>query len=151
MSLSPIMALDYGRKRVGLAISDRMRLVARPLGTYAQEEALRVLLEQVRREAVAVLVVGWPLDMRGQPQEMAREVAAYMRRIKHLAPELELVRWDERLSTVRAQQMLREGGVKRKNRQNKARLDQAAAALLLQEYLDFLRLCPQQDGTSSSP
>jgi putative Holliday junction resolvase len=142
--MKPVAALDYGRKRVGLAISDRLGLLARPVGTYTQEEAIRVLEHLVHQEGIEVLVVGWPLDMEGWVGEAAREVEAYMRRIERRLPGLRLIRWDERFSTVQAQQLLRLSGLPRRARQDKGRLDRAAAALILQEYLDAQRLCPDR-------
>mgnify|MGYP001130183409 CR=1 FL=1 len=130
-----IVAIDYGRKRVGLAVSDPLRVLAQPYGTYPPEEALRVLKALHDREGIATLVVGWPLTAQGTAGEATAEVARFIRRLERLLPGVPIVRWDERYTSVLARVHLREVGGTRKKRRDRSRVDQMAAALLLQEYL----------------
>ncbi|CAM3315692.1 Holliday junction resolvase RuvX [Rhodothermus bifroesti] len=130
-----IVAVDYGRKRVGLAVSDPLRLFAQPYGTYPPEEALRVLQALHDREGIATLVIGWPLTAQGTEGEATAEVARFIRRLERLLPDVPIVRWDERYTSELARVRLREVGSSGKKRRDRGRIDQMAAALLLQEYL----------------
>ncbi|HXH27710.1 MAG TPA: Holliday junction resolvase RuvX [Candidatus Polarisedimenticolia bacterium] len=131
-----VMALDWGRKRIGIALSDPLGLSARPLMTLARsswESDLGVIRRVVREQAVRRIVVGLPLDMDGERGAQARRVEAFMRRVQS-ATGLPVVAWDERLTTVQAERALQEGNVRRSRRRQV--MDQVAAVILLQAYLD---------------
>ncbi len=141
--LAPVLAMDYGRRRIGLALSDALGLTARPLATLTRTNRrndLRRLREIVRLHGVRLILVGHPLHLDGSAGEMAREAARFAARIeKHLGLPVQLV--DERLSSWEAQQMLpretharkRAGG---RGRKSTAKLDQVAAAVILRDYLE---------------
>ena len=131
-----IVAVDYGTRRVGLAKADPLRLFAQPLGTYPPDEAVAVLRALHRDEGIETLVVGWPLTPEGDEGPATERVRPFFNRLRNAFPEAEVVTWDERASSVRAKEAIRAAGAGRKARRDKGRVDRAAAAIVLQEYLD---------------
>jgi putative Holliday junction resolvase len=139
-----VLAIDYGRRRIGLAISDELRMTARPLETLQRKnrrDDLRRLREIVRREQVGRVIVGHPLHLDGRASEMGEEAARFASRIaRELRVEVELV--DERLTSWEAQQTLAETGARRskrsvvRGRRRSKAIDDVAAAVLLREYLN---------------
>jgi putative holliday junction resolvase len=131
-----ILAVDYGRKRIGLAVSDELQLTAQPLKTLARKnraEDFRRLREICREQGVARIIVGHPLHMTGEPGEMAEETARFAARLKkELGIEVELL--DERLTSWEAEQTA--GGKRSLRARASAPLDDVAAAILLREYLE---------------
>ncbi len=139
-----IVAVDYGTKRVGLAVADPLRLFAQPLGTYPPDEAVEQLRALHRAEGIEALVVGWPLAPDGEEGAATERVRPYFNRLRNAFPGVVLVAWDERFSSVRAKEAIRAAGAGRKARRDKGRVDRAAAAVILQEYLD------EQGGPAST-
>lgn len=132
-----ILAVDYGKRRIGLAVSDETGTLARPLATLEvtdRRTAAEAVAEAVRREGAGAVVLGNPLHMDGRQSPMAEEVGLLARRLAALLPEVPVVLWDERLTSHEAQEILKERGERLRGR--KGRLDQVAAAVLLQSYLD---------------
>ncbi len=131
-----ILALDYGRKRIGLAVSDELRLTAQPLKTLARKnraEDVRRLREICREQGVARIIVGHPVHMTGEAGPMAEEAARFAARLKkELGIEVELL--DERLTSWEAEQTV--AGTRSPRGRDRAALDDVAAAILLREYLD---------------
>ncbi len=131
-----ILAIDYGRKRIGLALSDELGLTAQPLATFLRTNRrndLRRLREICRKHAVARILVGHPLHMTGESSPMAEEAALFAARLrKDLGIEVELV--DERLTSWEAAQTMAE--VKSSSRRKRAPIDDVAAAVLLRDYLE---------------
>jgi putative Holliday junction resolvase len=131
-----IVAVDYGKRRVGLAVADPLRIFAQPFGTFSPGEALEQLASLARRDGLAVIVVGWPLTEAGQEGEATAFVAAYIDRLRAAFPQAEIVRWDERFTSEAAKAALRGAGLRYRDRRGRSRVDATAAAILLQEYLD---------------
>jgi putative holliday junction resolvase len=131
-----ILAIDYGRRRIGLALSDELGLTAQPLLTFERanrRDDLRRLREICREHGVAHILVGHPLHITGAAGEMAEEAARFAARLKKaLGVAVELV--DERLTTWEAQQTMSE--TKSPSRRKRAHLDDLAAAVLLRDYLE---------------
>jgi putative Holliday junction resolvase len=140
--LSRTLSLDYGSKRIGVALSDPTRTIASPLTTLARREGKRPpwaeLRKLVEEHEVSEFVVGLPLTLKGEEGDWAREVRGF-------GAELERrfglpVAWvDERMTSVRAEQAVRGMGLKKSAREEKERVDSAAAALILQAHLDRQR------------
>lgn len=122
------LGLDYGAKRVGVAVSDESFTLARELGIFSPQELLEVLPELVREHEVSTLVLGWPLNMSGQETEKTREVRAFAQRLEE-AVRLPVEPVDERLTTVMAHRL--PGGA--------TRTDSLAAQIILQVWLDKKR------------
>lgn len=137
--MSRILALDYGGKRIGVALSDPTRTIASPLTTLTRRAGKRppwaAISRLVAEHEVGELVVGLPLDLSGGEGEWAGEVRAFG---AELARRTGLpVHWvDERLSSVEAERAVRSMGLRRSQREDRARIDSTAAALILRGYLD---------------
>ena len=133
---SRILAIDYGRKRIGLALSDELQLTAQPLLVMRRanrRDDLRRLRDICRKEGVARILVGHPLHISGEAGEMAEEAARFAARLrKELGIEVDLV--DERLTSWQAAQMIAESGSS--SRRKESSLDDVAAAIFLREYLE---------------
>lgn len=144
---SRILAVDYGRKRIGLALSDELGLTAQPLATFLRTNRrndLRRLREICRKHGVARILVGHPLHITGESSPMAEEAALFAARLqKELSIEVELV--DERLTSWEAAQTMAE--VKSSSRRKRAPIDDVAAAILLRDYLEHKK----QLARSSAP
>ena len=131
-----VLALDLGTVRVGLALSDPLRITGQPMGRIPRSRLRRdlcALTDLIREHHVAVIVVGHPLLMSGVSGERAQDAEAFVARLRGEVA-CDVVLWDERLTSVQAERALLEGNVSRKNRRNV--VDAAAAALLLQSWLD---------------
>ncbi len=131
------LGLDIGERRVGVAVSDELGLIASPVGVVdLQREGVEALLTLVERYAPSVIVVGLPVTMRGQEGVQAAETRRFVERLRpHVS--CPIVFWDERLTSTAAERLLTQSGVRRERRRE--RVDALAAALLLQSYLDAQR------------
>ena len=128
-----VVGVDYGARRVGVAVTDPLRLFPRPLGTYAPGEALRVL---TALPDVGVFVVGWPVRDDGSEGAAVDRIRPFLGRLRKARPDAEVVVQDERDSSRRAMEGMVEAGVPRGKRRDKAQLDAAAACVILQDWLD---------------
>jgi putative holliday junction resolvase len=131
-----LAAVDYGTKRVGLALADPLRLFAQPLGTWPPDGAVEELQRIHREQGLEAVVVGWPLTPDGEEGAATARVRPFVNRLRRALPGVEVVTWDERYSSQDAAAALREAGVRQKARREKGRVDRAAAAVILQQYLD---------------
>lgn len=132
-----ILAIDYGQKRLGVAISDPMGLIAQGLPTieYSRlDEAFQALEDIVDAYGVSAMVVGHPLHLRGEEGSAARRVHTFLEKL-HQAFDLPTTLWDERLSSVEAHRVMRE--MRKSPSRHKGKVDQIAATLILQNYLDY--------------
>ena len=132
--MNPILALDFGRARIGVAISDELQLLAHPLETIpANERATSRVVELVRERIVEHVVAGIPKRMNGQIGTAATEALEFVEKLRAVLP-CPVVTWDERLTTVAAHRALRDAG--KKTRHTRGYIDQVAAQMILQSYLD---------------
>jgi RNAse H-fold protein YqgF len=132
--VNPILALDLGRARIGVAISDELQLLAHPLETIlADKQATQRLAQIIREKKVDHVVVGIPRQMNGQIGAAATDALRFVEKLRTILP-CPVVTWDERLTTVAAHRALREAG--KKTRDTRAYVDQVAAQMILQGYLD---------------
>jgi putative holliday junction resolvase len=133
-AMNPILALDFGRARIGTAISDELQLLAHPLETIpANEQAPARVAEIVRARGIDHVVAGVPRQMNGQIGAAATELLQFVEKLRAILP-CPVVTWDERLTTVAAHRALRDAG--KKTRQTRSYVDQVAAQMILQSYLD---------------
>ncbi len=132
--MNPILALDFGRVRIGAAISDELQLLAHPLETIpANEQAPSRVAEIVREKKVDHVVAGLPKRLNGQIGVAATEVLQFVEKLRAILP-CQVVTWDERLTTAAAHRALRDAG--KKTRHTRSYVDQVAAQMILQSYLD---------------
>ena len=134
-----ILSIDYGEKRIGVAMSDPTRLIAQGVATLANDEHLfEKLLDIIKKEEVVRIVVGMPYSGNGGKGKKALEVEDFIKLLKeHTLTEIDT--WDESYSSVNAHRAFIDIGMKKKKRQQKHRVDEMAARLMLQEYLDHAR------------
>jgi putative Holliday junction resolvase len=132
-----VLGIDHGTVRVGLALSDELGLLAHPLETVPEPQALRRIAEVVRARGVTAVVLGLPLRLDGSEGTAAERVRGFLAKLRPLVPlEIPIHLRDESLTTVTASERLRSAG--RKAKEQRPMIDQAAAAVILQEYLDEL-------------
>jgi len=134
-----ILAIDYGRKRCGLAVTDSLKLIAGGLTTVPSFELLKYLEAYTKKEMVERILVGLPKQMNNQPSESMKYIEPFVRLLKKNLPEIPVEYVDERFTSVLAHQAMLEGGLKKKDRQNKALVDEISAVIILQSYLESKR------------
>jgi putative Holliday junction resolvase len=138
-----ILGVDFGRVRIGIAVSDELGLLAHPVKTIpASREAVKQIGEIAREKDVERVVVGVPRQMNGSMGEAAAEALAFAEKLRKLL-RCEIVTWDERLTTIAANRALRDGG--KKTRDSRKIVDQVAAQMILQGYLDGLHSARDRD------
>jgi len=135
--LQRILGIDFGTTRIGLSLSDPLQILAQPYDTLNNDASvINRLGEIVRREEVSLVVVGMPLNLKGEKGKKALEVDRFVVNLKEVVG-VEVILWDERFTTTMAHQTLQRMGTKKRDREtNKGRVDAMAASLLLQSYLD---------------
>ncbi len=131
-----ILALDYGKVRTGIAVTDELQLIASGLTTVATKELPAFLKDYLSKEKVECIVLGEPKQMNGAVSESEKLIVPFVERLKRWYPEIALVRQDERFTSKMAVQSMISAGAKKKKRQNKALIDEISATLILQSYLD---------------
>ena len=130
-----ILAIDYGQKRTGIAVTDELQIIASGLTTIPTETAFTFLKEYFQKEPVAKVLVGEPKQMNGEPSESAPMIEAFVTKFKTAFPDMEVVRVDERFTSKMAFQTMIDSGLKKKQRQNKALIDEISATIMLRDYL----------------
>ena len=134
-----ILAIDYGRKRVGLAVSDSQQIIANKLATVSSHTIWDFLQTYFRNEQVDEVVVGYPLQMNNTASEAVVYINPFIKRFKEKFPEISLVVADERFTSKMAFQAMIDGGVKKTGRKNKALIDAISATIILQSYMEQKR------------
>lgn len=140
LSLCPmgrIIAIDYGRKRTGLAVTDTLQMIANGLTTVPSGELIRFLADYVSREPVERFVVGLPKQMNNELSENMRYVEAFVTHLKRTIPDIPVEYYDERFTSVLAHKAMLDGGLKKKKRQDKGLVDEISAVIILQSYLEI--------------
>lgn len=131
-----IMAMDFGKKRTGLAVTDELQLIASGLATVPTKELLTYLNEYCKKEKVDLLVVGEPKRLHNEASEVEGTIVKFLEKLKMVLPDLPVARMDERFTSKMAFQSLIDSGLSKKKRQNKALLDEVSATIILQSYMD---------------
>ena len=135
-----ILAIDYGRKRTGLAVTDMLRITANPLLTIETSELMNWLTDYFAKEQVDEVVIGHPTQMNGQESESMNYIRPFLGVFKKTFPDKPITMYDERFTSVLAHRAMIDGGMKKKDRQNKAVVDKIAACIILEGYLDKLKV-----------
>lgn len=131
-----ILAIDYGRKRAGIAVTDPLRIIATPLETVPSVGLEKYLSEYFSVENVDIIVVGYPLQMNNKPSDAVKYIDPFINRIRKLFPEKKIFLADERFTSVIGQKTLIEGGAKKKKRKDKSLVDKISASLILQSFME---------------
>lgn len=135
-AMARIMAIDYGRKRTGIAVTDSLQMIANGLTTVPSGELVKFLQEYTTKESVELIVVGQPKQMNNEPSENMRYVQAFVTHLKRTLPQIPVEYYDERFTSVMAHKAMLEGGLRKKKRQEKALVDEISAVIILQAYLE---------------
>ncbi len=130
------MAVDFGTKRVGVATTDPLKIIASPLTTISESESIRYIIDYTMKEDVDIIVIGMPAKLSGEPTDATPHVVAFVKKLKNKLPEIQIVTEDETYSSKRAVELMVAGGMKKKDRRNKSNIDKVSASLILQSYLD---------------
>lgn len=131
-----IIAIDYGRKRTGLAVTDKLQLIANGLTTVPSGEAVSYLTNYTSIECVDLFIVGYPKQLNNEPSENLKYVEAFVKNLNKALPDIPVKYYDERFTSVLAHRAMIDGGLKKKKRQDKKLVDEISAVLILQNYLE---------------
>ena len=130
------MAIDYGTKRVGLAVTDPLRIISSPLTTIDEPQSLRFLQAYFEKEAVDTIVVGYPLTLRMKPTDATESVIKFVEKLKAAFPDKLVETVNEQFTSKMARKIQVQGGIKKKKRRIKGNLDKISASIILQHYMD---------------
>ena len=131
-----IIGIDYGRKRVGVAVSDPLGIFASALETVHSAKIIEYLKKYAENETVVRFVVGYPMNTNGQPAEAAKDVDVFLKQLAKAFPDTPVTLEDERFTSVLAHRAMIDGGMKRQDRMKKESVDKISAAIILQSYMD---------------
>lgn len=131
-----ILAIDYGRKRVGIAVTDSLKMVANGLTTVSSKDIFNFLTSYLKKEDVECFVVGYPKQMNNQPSESIEYINTFIKQLKRKLPDIPVELIDERFTSKMAFQTMINGGLKKKARKNKALIDTISATIILQSFLE---------------
>lgn len=134
-----IIAIDYGSKRVGLAVTDPLQMIANGLTTVHSKDVIQYLEDYLKKEDVECIVVGEPKTLSNKASDSARFIEPFVKHLKNKFPTMKIERYDERFTSAMAHQAMLMGGLKKKDRQNKETVDMVSATIILQNYLDFIK------------
>ena len=131
-----LLAIDYGTKRTGLAVTDNLKIIATGLSTVLTKDLLTFLKTYVSKEEVDRFIVGAPMQTNNKPSENMKYVEVFVNKLKKEIPHIDVEFYDERFTSVMAHKAMLDGGLKKKDRQNKALVDEISAVILLQSYME---------------
>ena len=137
--MSRILSIDYGLKRTGIAVTDEMQIIASGLTTIPSETLIPFLKDYFSKEKVGKVIIGEPKQMNGNPSESALIIEKFIKVFQKEFPEMILDRVDERFTSKMAFQTMIDSGLKKNQRKNKALIDEIAATIMLQDYLQYKR------------
>ena len=144
-----IIGIDFGRKRIGLAVSDPLRIFASALETVQNAKIMDYLKKYAETETIVRFVVGYPVNMDGKPSEAAADVDGCLKYLSKTFPDIPVTLEDERFTSVLAHRAMIDGGMKASQRRDKESVDKISAAIILQSYLDRTNgntACPLPDS-----
>ncbi len=144
--MSRIIGIDYGRKRVGVAVSDPLGIFASALDTVHSAKIIEYLKKYAEKENVVRFVVGYPVNMDNTPSETAKDVDIFLKHLAKAFPDVPVSLEDERFTSVLAQRVMIDGGMKTKDRRNKENVDKISAVIILQSYMDRVSGTPVADS-----
>ena len=131
-----IIGIDYGTKRIGIAVTDPMQVIASPLTTVTNVSFNEFIDDYIKKENVEAFVIGYPKQLNNCPSKTVQHIEPFIKKLKKRFPEKMIMLVDERFTSVMATRSIIDGGVKKADRQNKSITDKVSAALILKSYLD---------------
>ncbi len=129
------MGIDYGRKRTGVAVTDPLQIVANNLATVPTHTLMQFIKDYMAREQVERIIIGQPTQLNGEPSESMKYITPFVNRLRKELPDMPIVMYDERFTSTIAHQAMIDGGMKKTDRRDKARVDAIAATIILIDYL----------------
>ena len=135
-TMGRILAIDYGKKRTGIAVSDPLQIIANGLTTVPTAQLMAFLTDYMSKETVERVIVGLPKQMNNEVSENMTNITPFVNRFKKLFPSIPIAYVDERFTSVLAHRSMIDGGLKKKDRQNKALVDEISATIILQSYME---------------
>jgi putative Holliday junction resolvase len=135
-----ILAIDYGKKRTGLAVSDPMKMIAGGLTTLSSPDVIVFIKEYMEKEDVDLIILGEPRQLNYEPSENGQRVEIFKKNLIRAIPSVTVAMVDERFTSALAHQAMLQGGLKKKDRRNKELVDELSAVILLQSYLETIRI-----------
>ena len=130
------MAIDYGTKRTGIAVTDVLKIIATGLTTVPTHDLMNFIKTYTNKESIDRIIIGSPKQMNNEPSENMRHVEAFVKNLKKEFSTIPIILYDERFTSVMAHRAMIDGGLKKKDRQNKALVDEISAVILLQSYME---------------
>lgn len=134
------LALDYGTKRTGIAVSDTLKIIANGLTTVPTHTLLDYLKAYLGRENVERIIVGLPKQMNNEYSENMKHIRPFVKKLQVVFPDIQIEYYDERFTSALAHKTILDAGLKKTDRQNKALVDEVSATIILQGYMESLRL-----------
>jgi putative holliday junction resolvase len=131
-----IIGIDYGQKRIGVAVTDPLQIFASPLTTVSPAEFDNFITDYLKSDTVDAFVIGYPVQMNNQPSASVTYINPFIKKLKKTYPDKHIYLADERFTSQMAIRTMIEGGVKKKDRQNKSMVDKISASIILQSFLD---------------
>jgi len=141
-----VLAIDYGKKRCGLAVTDPLRIIASPLASVTSHELEQFLKDYIPRENVTEVVIGYPVTVNNLPSESVKYIDPFITRFRKLFPGVALHLADERFTSQIAMRAMIEGGVKKSDRKDKAMVDRISASIILQSWLRKEKMKEEKDN-----
>ena len=133
--MARILAIDYGQKRTGIAVTDTMQMIANGLTTVETKDLEKFVIDYMAKEDVSTIVIGKPTQMNGEDSENMKRIEPFFNRLKKLFPDKKITYYDERFTSVLAHQAMLQSGISKKARQNKALVDKISATIILEDYM----------------
>jgi len=133
-----ILAIDYGQKRVGLAVTDEMQIIATALTTIHVKDIWTYLADYLKKENVDCIVVGEPKDLMNRPSDSTRFIEPFVKKLAKTFPDMVIKRFDERFTSKMAHDTMLESGISKSKRRNKALVDTISATIILQSYMNSI-------------
>ena len=146
-----LMAVDYGRKRTGIAVTDELQLIANALTTVSSKDLIPFLKDYFSREKVDVIVIGEPRQMNNEASEAAIYIEPFIRQLRKVFPGLRIDRMDERFTSKMAFQTMLDAGLGKQDRRNKSLIDSISATIILQSYMESQIRTPGKESQDSNP
>jgi putative Holliday junction resolvase len=134
--LARILAIDYGQKRVGLAVTDKLQIIATALDTIHSKDVVKYISDYIKREIVELFVVGFPKDLQNNATDATKYVEAFIKQLGKAFPDIAVEKVDERFTSKIAFRAMIDGGLKKADRRDKAMIDKISAVIILQSYLE---------------
>ena len=138
--MARILAIDYGKKRTGLAVTDELQIIANGLTTVATVDLVNFIIDYVKKEPVERIIVGQPKQMNNQPSENMARIKPFVGQLRNLLPEIPVEYHDERFTSVLAHQAILASGIGKMARRNKELVDEVSATIILQSYMESRRM-----------